>query len=163
MRHLVVDGFCFTGVRIPSRKVLHVRLDNRVCKHLVLLKDIKIFVRKVSQSNTRIFTCPVFEMITRKPTSKNIHRAQEDDILFLGINHLHFQIKGANRFTVFVGFSREDIVTNALMFCIITQTRLWNWRFQMINFDVQQVLNKRLRDMLVAEHKPEHNRVRNVI
>ena len=90
-------------------------------------------------------------MITGKPTSKNIHRAQEDDILFLETGVITALRK------------REDIVTNALMFCIVTQNRLWNWRFQMINFDVQQVLNKRLRDMLVAEYEPEHNRVRNVI
>ena len=38
MRHLVVDGFCFTGVCILGRKILHVSFDDWVSKILVFFK-----------------------------------------------------------------------------------------------------------------------------
>ncbi len=34
----------------------------------------------------------------------------------------------------------------------VTQDRFWNWRFQVVNFDAQQVFNEGLGDMLVAEY-----------
>ena len=43
MRHLVVDGFCFTGVCILGRKILHVSFDDWVSKIFVLFKYIKVF------------------------------------------------------------------------------------------------------------------------
>ena len=163
MRHLVVDGFGFT----------------RVC----------------------IFTSPVFEVINGESAPKNVHRAQENDVLlleigvkvpfrecdsvtnalvissslweFLCIDHLHLTpsasacaaqscqpASGLPRHSPCMLFQIKRAF--ALMFCIVTQNSFWNRRFQMVNFDAQQVFDEGLRNMLVAEYEPEHNGVGNV-
>ena len=48
------------------------------------------------------------------------------------------------------------------MFGVIAQDCFRDRGFKMVDFDVQQVFDERLRDVLVAEHEPEHNRVCNV-
>jgi hypothetical protein len=50
----------------------------------------------------------------------------------------------------------------SFMFRIVAQNRLWNRRFQMVDFDTQQVLYEWLRDVFVAKNEPEHNRVGDV-
>ena len=48
------------------------------------------------------------------------------------------------------------------MFGVVAQNSLRVWAFQVLDFDTEQVLYERLRDVLVAKDKPEHNRIRNV-
>ena len=48
------------------------------------------------------------------------------------------------------------------MFGIVAQNCFRNRCFQVVNFNAQQVLDEWLRDVLVAENEPEHNRVCNV-
>ena len=81
---------------------------------------------------------------------------------FLGVDHLHFKVEGADCFSIFVGFPSKNVVADTLVFSIVTQDRFWNWRFQVVNFDVQQVFDEGLGDMLVAEYKSEHNWIGNV-
>lgn len=165
--HLVVDSFRFTGICVPGSKILHVSLDNRILEFLVFTKYIKIFEGSVSQSDVSVLSSPVFEMVNRESALKDVLGAQKNDVLilkiciksalrkgnaiahtlvvpgtlreFLGIDHLHFQIKGADRFSFLVGFPSKDVVTDPLMLGIVAQDRFWNRRFQVINFDVQQM------------------------
>ncbi len=48
------------------------------------------------------------------------------------------------------------------MLGIVAQDSFWNRRFQVINFDVQQMFNEGLRNVFVTEYESEHNRVSNV-
>ena len=40
-RHLVVDGFSFSGVCVPGRKILHISLHDGISEFLVLIKNNK--------------------------------------------------------------------------------------------------------------------------
>jgi hypothetical protein len=122
--------------------------------------------------------------------AENIHGAKEYDILFpetcvkislgkrhtianalviarslrkfFGVDHLHLEIEGTDGFSVFIRLPCINIVTDSLVFGVVAQNCLRVWAFQVLNFDAEQVLYERLRDVLVAKDKPEHNRIRNV-
>ena len=49
------------------------------------------------------------------------------------------------------------------MLSIVAQDSLRNRCFQMINFDIQQVLNERLRNVFVAKNKTEHDWIGDVM
>lgn len=48
------------------------------------------------------------------------------------------------------------------MICVKTENHFGSGRLQVIDFNVQQMLNEWLGDVLIAEHKPEHKRIGNV-
>ena len=188
--HLVVDGYGFAGIRILGREILHVSLHDRIGKFLVPSKYIKVFKSKIVQSDISVFLSPVFEVVNMKSVAENIHRAKENDVLlpktsvkiplgechaiadalvipgslrkFLGIDHLHLQVEGAERFPVFVRLPRVNIVTDSLVLGVIAQNSLGVRAFQMFDLNAEQMLDKRLCDVLVAKNKPEHNRIGNV-
>lgn len=127
--HLVVDSFRFTGICVPGSKILHVSFDNRILEFLVFTKYIKIFEGSVSQSDVSVLSSPVFEMVNRESALKDVLGTQKNDALILKIC-----IKSALR-----KGNAIDIVTAPLMLGIVAQDRFRNRRFQVINFDVQQM------------------------
>ncbi len=190
IRHLFVDGFGFVRVHVLGCKVLHVGLYDRVVKLLIPRKNIKIFISEVVQANVCVLFSPVFKVVNREFAFKNVHWTQENDILgletsikvslgksypvahtlvipstlrqFFGINHQHLQIEGTDSFPIFIRFSGKDVVANALVICIETEYGLRSGSFLVVDFNVEQMLNEGLCDMLIAKNKPKHNRVGNV-
>ena len=188
--HLVVDGFGFAGIRGFGREILHVSLHDRVVEFLVLSKYIKVFKGKVVQSDVRAFPRPVFEVVDGKSVAENVVGAQKNDVLlpeagvivpfgkrhavadalviprplrkFLGVDHLHLQIEGAECFSVFVRLPRVNVVADALVLGVVTQDGLGGGAFEMLDLDAEQVFDEGLRDVLVAENESEHDRVSNV-
>lgn len=188
--HLIVDCFGLARVCALGCKVLHVGLYDRVVKLLIHRKNIKIFISEVVQANVCVLFSPVFKVVNREFAFKNVHWTQENDILgfeasikvpfskchsiahalivsnslgeFFGIHHLHFNVKNTESFFVFVCFSSKDIKANAFVICIETEYGLRSGSFQVVDFNVEQMLNEGLCDMLIAKNKPKHNRVGNV-
>ena len=48
------------------------------------------------------------------------------------------------------------------MFCVIAQDGLRDGRFQVVDFDAQQLFDEWLRDVFVAKNESEHDRIGNV-
>ena len=172
---------------LVSGEILHVIPNGLLGDLVVLTKYIKVFESEVAHLDFRVVNFEIPESVDGSVPAKNVFGTEKNDVEllqvavffapvqgfaiahglveagpfgdFLGVGHLHFDVKTAEGFAVGTDFLRKDVKADTLGDGAYVDGLFRFGVAKFMNLDAENRFQEGLGDFLVAEDHREHELV----